>query len=189
MLIDKLSAFSGVSLMALGALVAGEARAVPGDAAEFASIDGGTVSLHDWAGRPILVVNTASRCGFTSQYKGLQTLHERYGEQGLLVLAVPSNDFRQELSSDAEVAEFCELNYNITLPMTTITPVRGAQAHPFYKWVAQSAGFAPRWNFSKVLVGPDGEVVETFGSAVKPLSARITAPIDDMLAKDDGAGG
>ena len=147
----------------------------------FDSIDGGTLSLSEWAGRPVLVVNTASRCGFTRQYDGLQALYDRYRDRGLVVLAVPSQDFKQELSSDEEVAAFCAINFNLDLPMTTITHVRGDKAHPFYKWVAETADFAPGWNFNKILIGPDGRVAGTWGSVVKPESGAITGPIEALL--------
>lgn len=147
----------------------------------FASIDGGSLSLSDWQGHPVLVVNTASQCGFTGQYRGLQDLYERYRDRGLIVLAVPSDDFQQELGSDAEVKEFCELQYGIDMPMTGITHVRGSGAHPFYRSVRDEAGFSPRWNFNKVLIGPEGQVAGTFGSRVEPLSEQITEQIDALL--------
>lgn len=147
----------------------------------FASIDGGMLSMEDWAGRPILVVNTASRCGFTRQYNGLQELYERYRDQGLVVLAVPSNDFRQELATAEEIKDFCEVNFGLTLPMTEVTPVLGAQAHPFYKWVKQDTGFAPKWNFSKILVAPDGTVAATFGSSTRPLSRTVLDAVQEFL--------
>ncbi|MDV7145767.1 glutathione peroxidase [Tropicimonas sp. TH_r6] len=147
----------------------------------FDSIDGGKISLEDWRGQPVLVVNTASRCGFSGQYDGLQALYDRYRDQGLKVLAVPSNDFRQELASAEAVKNFCELNYNLDLPMTDITSVRGAQAHPFYKSVQAETRFVPRWNFNKVLVGPDGQVVKTWGARTKPQSGAITREIEALL--------
>ena len=127
----------------------------------FESIDGGSYDLADWRGRPVLVVNTASLCGYTPQYDELQALHEEYGPRGLVVLAVPSDDFRQELSSDEAVAEFCEVNFNLTLPMTTITSVRGSGAHPFYRWLRDTHGFEPGWNFNKVLLDGEGQLVQT----------------------------
>jgi len=149
--------------------------------ARFDSIDGGTLAITDWAGQPVLVVNTASLCAFTDQYDGLQALYDRYRDQGLIVLAVPSNDFRQELGSKEEVAEFCELNFDLDLPMTDITHVKGDDAHPFYAWLRQTHGFQPRWNFNKVLIGPDGSVQATFGSPVKPLSKPMTQAIEAQL--------
>ena len=147
----------------------------------FDSIDGGRYDMADWRGRPVLVVNTASLCGYTPQYDELQALHEQYGPRGLVVLAVPSDDFQQELANDAAVAEFCEVNFNLTLPMTTITPVRGANAHPFYRWLRETHGFAPAWNFNKVLLDGAGRVVGTFGSNTRPLSRTIRREIEAQL--------
>nr|WP_246036076.1 glutathione peroxidase [Aliishimia ponticola] len=148
----------------------------------FPSIDGGVLNLSDWAGNPVLVVNTASRCGFTGQYEGLQALQDRYAAQGLVVLAVPSDDFRQELSSGAAVKEFCEMTFGITLPMSDISHVKGPDAHPFYKDVLAQTGFQPKWNFNKVLIGRDGAVAATFGSGTKPLSAPLIKAIEAELA-------
>ena len=156
-------------------------QATMADEFHFQSVDGGTMSLSDWRGRPVLVVNTASQCGFTYQYEALQKLHETYRDQGLVVLAVPSDDFRQELSSDIAVKNFCSVNFGIDLPMTTITKVRGKQAHPFFVWLKHNAGFRPRWNFYKVLLDGDGEVVDTFGSTTGPMSHKITNQIDRLL--------
>ena len=147
----------------------------------FENIDGGTLKISDWAGQPVLVVNTASLCGFTGQYAALQSLYDRYRDQGLVVLAVPSDDFQQELESNAEVKEFCEVQFGLDLPMTGVTPVRGATAHPFYASLADETGFVPKWNFNKVLIGPDGGVVDTFGAPVKPMSRRITNQIETLL--------
>ena len=150
--------------------------------APFESIDGGELRISDWKGRPVLVVNTASRCGFTPQYDGLQALYDTYRDRGLVVLAVPSNDFRQELASEDAVKEFCEVNFGLDIPMTTITSVRGRDAHPFYASLAREAGFQPSWNFNKVLVGPSGEVAGTWGSMTKPMSGAITGKVEATLA-------
>lgn len=158
------------ALPALAAPLAGEARS-------FASIDGGTLDLEGVA----LVTNTASLCAFSPQYDQLQTLHERYAAQGLTVLAVPSDDFRQELASEEEVKEFCSVNFGLTLPMTVITPVRGQQAHPFYRWLSETHGVAPAWNFHKVLIGPDGEVLGAWGSSTRPTSRTITRAVEAAL--------
>ncbi len=147
----------------------------------FDSIDGGTLALSQWSGRPVLVVNTASRCAFTKQYNGLQALYDTYRDRGLVVLAVPSDDFRQELSSNEEVKDFCELQYGIDMPMTTITNVTGSHAHPFYQSLKRDEGFEPTWNFNKVLIGPDGEVVATYGSSTKPDSTRIRRDVEALL--------
>lgn len=165
-------------LLALGLSLA----ALPAAAGfSFANIDGGTIDLDDYKGHPVLVVNTASRCGFTPQYDGLQALYDRYRDQGLVVLAVPSDDFRQELSSAAAVKDFCAVNFNLTLPMTDITHVKGTQAHPFYQWLRDTKGFEPSWNFNKVLLSPEGQPVATFGSTARPLSRKITSQIEAML--------
>lgn len=161
-------------------LLAGVAMAAPRDAV-FPSIDGGNIALSDYAGRPVLVVNTASQCAFTRQYDGLQALYDRYRARGLVVLAVPSDDFNQELGSAAEVKEFCEVNFNLTLPMTDMMHVRGSKAHAFYRDVKAQTGFVPRWNFSKVLIGGDGEVVETWGSSAQPDRGAIPAAIEALL--------
>ena len=167
-------------LWALGASVAMPSFADPRDF-RFASIDGGDLSLSDWSGQPVLVVNTASLCAFTDQYSGLQALQDRYADQGLVVLAVPSGDFRQELGSDSEVKDFCEMTFGLELPMTEITSVRGPQAHPFYAWLREEHGFTPRWNFNKVLIGPDGSFVEAFGSTVRPDAPKLVRAIEALL--------
>jgi glutathione peroxidase len=149
----------------------------------FPSIDGGTLELSEWAGRPVLVVNTASRCGFTGQYEGLQQLYDTYREAGLVVLAVPSDDFRQELGTAEEVKEFCELTFGIDMPMADITAVRGSAAHPFYAAVRQETGFQPRWNFNKVLIGRDGRVKGTWGSNVQPMGRQIIRAVEAELAR------
>lgn len=164
-------------IFALGTVAASAGpRDVP-----FANIDGGTLSLSDWSGQPVLVVNTASQCGFTYQYDGLQALYDKYKARGLVVFAVPSDDFNQELGSAAEVKEFCEISFGLDLPMADITHVRGAKAHPFYKSLAQDAGFTPDWNFNKVLIGPDGAVMGTWRSSTRPQSPAIVNAIEPLL--------
>lgn len=148
----------------------------------FPSLDGGQIDLDAWKGQPVLVVNTASLCGYTYQYDGLQALYDRYRDQGLVVLGVPSDDFSQELANEDKVKEFCEVNFNLDIPLTAITPIKGKQAHPFYKAVKAQTGFVPRWNFNKVLLDGSGAVVATFGSNTKPMSRKITGPIEKLLA-------
>lgn len=162
----------GLALLASATLAA--------DGFRFVSIDGGEIDLDDWRGKPVLVVNTASLCGFAGQFDGLQALHDRFAERAL-ILAVPSNDFDQELADEAAVKEYCALTFDLTLPMTEITHVKGRQAHPFYAWVREQTGFEPRWNFNKVLIAPDGSIAATFGSRVKPESADIAGRIEAML--------
>lgn len=155
--------------------------AMAAESFRFSSIDGGEIDLADFAGKPVLVVNTASLCGFAGQLDGLQALHERFGPQGVLVLAVPSDDFNQELADEAAVKEYCTLTYDLTLPMTEITVVTGGSAHPFYSWVRSQTGFEPSWNFNKVLIAPDGTIDGTFGSSIAPESQQIAGRIEALL--------
>jgi len=181
-IISTLSA--GAALVALAVLTPHhQARAGELLAHDFAfpGIEGETVRLADWAGKPVLVVNTASRCGFTYQYDGLQALYDRYRERGLVVLGVPSGDFNQELASNEEVKEFCAVNFAIDFPMTAISPVKGNSAHPFYTWATREAGTGPRWNFHKYLVGPDGRLAASFGTNVEPTAPEVTEAIERLL--------
>ena len=147
----------------------------------FPAIDGGSYSTAKWRGKPVLVVNTASLCGFTPQYDNLQKLSDRYDGRAV-VLAVPSDDFAQELNSDAEVKEFCALNFDLTLPMTTIQHVAKGDVHPFYGWLRDTHGFAPQWNFNKVLLDGNGAFVQAWGSTTKPDAKPITSAIDALIA-------
>ncbi|WP_372422678.1 glutathione peroxidase [Salinarimonas chemoclinalis] len=148
----------------------------------FDAIDGGRIDLAAFAGRPILVVNTASRCGFVNQLAGLQTLHERYGPRGLVVIGVPSNDFRQELADDAAIAAFCQGTWGVAFPLAARTHVVGAAAHPFYAWAARERpGEAPRWNYHKYLVAPDGTLAAAFFTPTAPTDPRILAAIERAL--------
>lgn len=148
----------------------------------FTSIEGEPLSMAGYAGKTVLVVNTASRCGFTSQYKDLQALYERYRDDGLVVLGVPSNDFRQELSSSAEVKEFCEMTYGIDFPMTEIESVKGAGAHPLFGWMA-AQGSTPNWNFNKFLIGADGKLIAQYGSTTRPNSEKLVARVEDAIKR------
>lgn len=150
----------------------------------FTSIDGKPLKLSDFAGKAVLVVNTASECGLTPQYAGLQALYDRYRGEGLVVLGVPSNDFGgQEPGSETEIRSFCASRYKVTFPMTAKNKVIGADAHPLYKWVVDEAGeaAAPKWNFHKYLFARDGSLAGTFGSRTPPESAELTAAIEGAL--------
>ncbi len=175
----RIVAKAGIAAMVLAAGMAGAASDAP--SFQFPSIDGGSYDTAQWRGMPVLVVNTASMCGFTPQYEGLQALSDQY-EGRAVVLAVPSDDFNQELSSDAEVKEFCALNYALDLPMTTIEHVAKGEVHPLFAWLRDTAGYVPDWNFNKVLLGRDGEYLAAWGSGTKPLSGKITDAIDRALA-------
>jgi glutathione peroxidase len=146
----------------------------------FNSIDGGSINTADWRGKPVLVVNTASMCGYTPQYEDLQALSDQYAGKAV-VLAVPSNDFNQELATDAEVKEFCEVNFGITLPMSTTEHVEKGAVHPMFVWLAAEHGFVPNWNFNKVLIGPDGAFIQSWGSNTNPMSAAITKQIEQLI--------
>lgn len=165
----------------INAITLAMAAALPAASFTFDNIDGGMIDLTEWRGQPVLVVNTASLCGFTDQYSDLQQVYDSYRDAGLVVLTVPSDDFSQELGSEAEVKEFCEINYALDLPMTEITHVKGAQAHPFYSWVRDQTGFEPNWNFNKILLSPDGDVIATWGSGPKPTGRKITAAIEALI--------
>lgn len=138
--------------------------------------------LCQFAGRVVLVVNTASYCGYTRQYEGLEKLHARYAAQGFTILGVPSNDFKQESGDNKAIADLCFNTYGVKFPMFAPQPVSGPGAHPFYALLARSAGTAPRWNFHKYLIDRQGRVVANFPSSVEPLDARLTTRIEQLLA-------
>lgn len=165
---------------------AGSALASPKSAHDFSftAIDGAPLPLSQLSGKAVLVVNTASFCGFTRQYAGLQALWQRYRAKGLVVLGVPSNDFGgQEPGTEAEIKEFCEVNFDVDFPLTEKVRVRGDAAHPFYRWARAELGAtaAPRWNFHKYLVAPDGRLAGWFPTGERPDSGRLTAAIDAVL--------
>lgn len=171
-----------------GALMAGGAPGAPGPAGgtlfdlRMEAIEGGPLDLAAFRGCPVLVVNTASFCGYTPQYAGLQALHETYGPRGLVVLGVPSQDFNQESADNRTVRAFCEANYNVTFPMTTVSGVRGPQAVPLYAFLAERGGGPPRWNFHKYLVARDGRTVRPFPSQTGPQSGDLVQAIESALA-------
>lgn len=134
-----------------------------------------------YADKVLLIVNTASQCGFTPQFEGLEALHQRYAAEGLRVLGFPSADFHQELDSETEVAEFCELNYGVSFPMFQKVSVISPTAHPLYQQLAEATGTYPRWNFNKYLVNRQGEPVRHYHSSVKPLDSSIVADIESLL--------
>lgn len=151
----------------------------------FEDIDGGPLPLAAFAGKAVLVVNTASACGFTPQYAGLQELWRRYQERGLVVLGAPSDDFgAQEPDSEAAIKTFCAERYRVDFPLTRKQKVAGGDAHPFYRWVVDELGeaAAPRWNFHKYLIGPDGALAGLWPSAVAPLDPEIASAVEDALA-------
>jgi len=138
-------------------------------------------SLCQYAGKVVLVVNTASFCGFTSQYKGLEALNTKYKDQGLVVLGFPSNDFAQEKGSNKEIAEFCESTFGVKFPMFTKTQVTGDGAAPLFKQLTAQTGQKPRWNFHKYLIGRDGQVIDQYNSMIGPESKTLVSAIDKAL--------
>ena len=147
------------------------------------SINGNELNLSNFKGKTILIVNVASKCGFTKQYDDLQKLWEKYKSDGLIVLGVPSNSFNQEKNVDADVKEFCEVNFNINFPMTTITEVKGENSHELFKWAEKNYGKSaiPKWNFHKILINKEGKIEETYNSFTKPMSKKITSKIESLL--------
>lgn len=172
------------ALVALPLMAAVPAAASEPDAFSFrfASLEGGELDLAAWRGRVLLVVNTASFCGFTPQYAALQRLHDRYEARGLVVLGVPSNDFNQESGNARQIREFCDAQFGIEFPMAGLTRVRGVQAHPFFRWAGVRAGGEPRWNFHKYLVARDGRRVQGFATRIEPESREMIQAIEAALA-------
>ena len=147
------------------------------------SISGETINFSDFKNKVILIVNTASYCGFTNQYEELQDLWDKYNKKGLIVLGIPSNSFNQEKKSSSEVKEFCKVNFNISFPLTAITEVKGNNAHELFKWAKTNHGNSavPKWNFHKILINKEGRIEDTFSSFTKPLSLKIINKIESIL--------
>jgi glutathione peroxidase len=140
-------------------------------------------SLCQYAGRVLLVVNTASYCGFTPQYKGLEALYDKYKGRGLVVLGFPSNDFRQEKGSNREIAEFCESTFGVKFPMFAASHVRGSEANPLFQQLAAQSGTTVKWNFYKYLIGRDGSVVAAYSSMTAPDDAALVRAIEKQLTE------
>ncbi len=138
-------------------------------------------NLCEYSGNVILVVNVASRCGYTPQYAGLQRLYNTYKDDGFTVIGIPSRDFFQEFSAESKVAEFCSTEYGVDFPMFATAKVSGKKAHPFYKKLIAASGKEPKWNFAKYLIGRDGQVIEHYKSSVTPESERLVSAIQSIL--------
>ena len=147
----------------------------------YTSLQGKPVNLCDYANRPILVVNTASKCGYTPQFEKLEAMNKRYAPRGLVVLGFPSNDFNQEPGTNKEIAEFCKLTYFVEFPMIEKGSVKGPAANPFFKQLAAASGEAPQWNFHKYLIAPDGKTVYSFATGIEPDSREIMGKLTPML--------
>jgi len=150
---------------------------------EFNSIDGNKIKLSGFKNKVLVVVNVASRCGYTPQYEGLQMLWSNYKNKNLVVIGVPTNNFRQEPGNNKEIKDFCETNFGINFPMTEKTNVIGKDAHPFYKWAKKNHGIGaiPKWNFHKIVIGKNGKVVDTFASFTKPTSGKFLNLIEKEI--------
>ncbi len=149
----------------------------------FDNIDGDKIELKDFKNKVIVVVNVASRCGYTSQYEDLQKLWTNYEKKKLVVIGVPTNNFKQEPGSNKEIKKFCETNFGINFPMSEKIDVIGKDAHPFYKWAKENHGIGaiPKWNFHKIIVGKDGKIVDTFASFTKPTSSKFIKVIEKEI--------
>ena len=147
------------------------------------SITGETIDFNEYKNKVILIVNTASYCGFTKQYTDLQELWDKYKSRGLIVLGVPSNSFNQEKNKNSEVKEFCKVNFDINFPLSAITEVKGENAHDLFKWAKNNHGKSaiPKWNFHKILINKEGKVEDTFTSFTKPMSKKILTKIEKIL--------
>ena len=148
------------------------------------SINGGELDLSSFKGKTILLVNVASKCGFTNQYDDLQNLYDNFKDKGLIVIGIPTNQFGgQEPGSEKEIKNFCETNFNITFPMTSKYEVKGANAHPIYIWAKDTFGKStvPKWNFHKILINKNGKIEDTFASFTGPLSNKIVKKIEQIL--------
>tara|TARA_B100000035_G_scaffold298234_1_gene291773 strand:+ start:434 stop:979 length:546 start_codon:yes stop_codon:yes gene_type:complete len=146
-------------------------------------ISGEIINFSDFENKVVLIVNTASYCGFTKQYEELQNLWDKYKSKGLIILGVPSNSFNQEKKNNSDVKEFCEVNFNITFPLSVITEVKGENAHELFKWAKANHGKSaiPKWNFHKILINKEGKIEDTFTSFTKPLSSKIINKIESIL--------
>jgi glutathione peroxidase len=177
------TALAGLAWTRIAQGQAGMSR-VTAYAFSFGGLAGGNIRLADYAGRPILIVNTASLCGFTPQYAGLQELWTEFSARGLMIIGVPSNDFGgQEPGGATEIAETAQHQYGVTFPISAKAVVKGLNAHPFYKWAAEARPKdVPRWNFHKYLIGRDGNIAEIFPESVEPSDTRVKTAIARALA-------
>lgn len=179
----SLATFS-MALLAAAAVIRPAEAAGDAYAFSFTTIDGKPLPLADFRGKAVLVVNTASQCGFTPQYQQLQALWDSYRDRGLVVLGAPSNDFGgQEPGSAGEIKDFCETNFRVSFPLTDKVKVTGDGAHPFYRWAADEMGFTakPRWNFHKYLIDANGRLVDWFSSVTDPSSSRVVKAVEAAL--------
>ena len=150
---------------------------------QFKSIDGEIIKLSDYKNKVLVIVNVASRCGYTPQYNDLQSLWSEYKDKDVVVIGVPTNNFKQEPGSNKEIKDFCETNFGINFPMSEKVDVIGKNAHPFYKWAKNNHGIGaiPKWNFHKIIIGKKGKVIDTFASFTKPSSSKFINIIEKEI--------
>jgi glutathione peroxidase len=185
--VKTLLSLTAVAAMAV-TIAAAESPATPASFFDFTmkTVDGVEQPLSAWKGKALLVVNTASKCGYTPQYAGLEELYQKYRDRGFVVLAFPANDFLwQEPGTDPEIKQFCTSKYHVTFPIFSKISVKGSDMAPLYRWLTTQEGFsgAITWNFNKFLIGPDGRIVARFGSRVAPMSPELTSKLETILPK------
>ena len=158
-------------------------REIPGSAYDFTfvDIDGKNFPLSQFKGKPLLIFNSASKCGFTSQYTGIQKIHENYKNKGLIVIGVPSDNFHQEPGSEEDIKKFCMVNFNITFDLTKKNNVVGSEVHPFFKWLDKNYNAKPKWNFYKFVINKDGKLENHFSSMIVPSSAKLISALDKVI--------
>ena len=158
-------------------------REVPGSAYDFTfvDIDGKNFPLSQFKGKPLLIFNSASKCGFTSQYTGIQKIHENYKNNGLIVIGVPSDNFNQEPGSEEDIKKFCMVNFNISFDLTKKNNVVGSEVHPFFEWLDKNYNAKPKWNFYKFVINKDGKLENHFSSMIVPSSAKLISVLDEVI--------
>ena len=158
-------------------------REIPGSAYDFTfvDIDGKNFPLSQFKGKPLLIFNSASKCGFTSQYTGIQKIHENYKNKGLIVIGVPSDNFHQEPGSEEDIKKFCMVNFNISFDLTKKNNVVGSEMHPFFKWLDDNYDARPKWNFYKFVINKDGKLENHFSSQVSPSSKKLISVLDEVI--------
>ncbi len=160
-----------------------DSRQIPGSAYDFSfvDIDGKNLPLSQFKGKPLLIFNSASKCGFTSQYTGIQKIHETYKNKGLVVIGIPSDNFNQEPGNEEDIKKFCMVNFNITFDLTKKNNVVGSEAHPFFEWIDKNYNVKPKWNFYKFVINKDGKLENHFSSMIVPSSEKLISSLDKVI--------
>ena len=160
-----------------------DSREIPRSAYDFnfVDIDGKNLPLSQFKGKPLLIFNSASKCGFTSQYTGIQKIHETYKNKGLVVIGIPSDNFNQEPGNEEDIKKFCMVNFNITFDLTKKNNVVGSEAHPFFEWIYKNYNVKPKWNFYKFVINKDGKLENHFSSMIVPSSEKLISSLDKVI--------